>query len=78
MPLRDTLRDLREQQQRGAQAAPNRPAQIAEWKQTVDSLMTQIHEYLSEYEQDGSLSINLHRIRVNEEDIATYEIIEIL
>jgi len=36
--------------------------------------MTQIHEYLSEYEQDGSLSINLHRIRVNEEDIATYEI----
>jgi hypothetical protein len=73
MPLRETLRDLRKQQQRAAQDAPNRRAQIAEWKGTVDALMVQIREYLSEYEQDGSLLIDLHRIRVIEEDIATYE-----
>ncbi len=74
MPLRDALRDLAEQQRREAQAGSNRPAQIAEWKETVDTLMSRIREYLSEYEQDGSLSINTHRVRVVEEDIATYEI----
>jgi hypothetical protein len=74
MSLRDTLRELREQQQREARGGMDRPAQIAEWKETVDQLMTEIRGYLSEYEQDGSLSINLHRIRLNEEDLGSYEI----
>jgi hypothetical protein len=73
MPLRDTLNRLREQQREG-QAAIDRPALIAEWKSAVDALLMEIRNYLAEYVEDGSLSINPRRVRLTEDSLGTYEI----
>lgn len=69
MPLRDTLNKLREQQRE----QQDRPALIAEWRQAVDDLLIDIRKALSEYEQDGSLTIKNRHIRLKEETVGTYE-----
>ena len=73
MPLIVTLNRLREQQ-REEKAAADRPTLIAEWKRAVDALLTEIRNYLTEYIEDGSLSISPRRVRLTEDSLGTYEI----
>lgn len=71
MPLKDTLNRLREQEQQEKQ---DRRALISGWKSAVNALLTQIRNYLSEYEQDGSLVIKQRGMRLTEENLGAYEI----
>jgi hypothetical protein len=71
MPLRETLNRLRE---RSPKDHRDRKAVVAEWQSEVSALLARIREYLSEYEQDGSLTFKERHIRLTEETLGTYNI----
>jgi hypothetical protein len=72
LPLKDTLKMLREREQREKQALDNRPNTIQEWKDAVASLFAEIRRYLEEYEKDGSLSFSEETTRLTEESLGSY------
>jgi len=74
MPLKDVLYQLQEQQKHDKEAVADRAALITTWKQEIDSLIGRIHQYVAEYEEDGSLEVKLLRMRITEDTLGTYEI----
>jgi hypothetical protein len=66
LALKDTLKMLREREQRDKQALEDKPKVIQEWKEALATLFAKIRGYLEEYEKDGSLSFSEETTRLTE------------
>jgi hypothetical protein len=74
MALSDTLREIRDRQQREEQILKDRPKALAEWKEAVRNLLVQIRGFLVDYEQQELVTIADRMIRLNEQTLGGYEI----
>lgn len=74
MALKDTLANLRQQEEQKALWEKDRPKLIQDWRESVANLLKEIQGYLAEYQADGSISFLRREIELSEEQLGSYRI----
>ena len=74
MPLRDTLANMQEQEQKNSEFEKNKPLIIQERQDRIAALMQDISRYLQEYTQDGSVTIAAHDCQIDDLVLGRYNL----
>lgn len=73
MSLRDTLKAAADKAAADARFEAEKPHIIAQWQRDVQSFNAQVREWLSDYEQDGSITITAGTEEYREDFLGVYQ-----